>query len=122
VYGLHVCGLDGTRLFHRMIGLVGRKGVRLSKVISQFERTGLQPGKARWRRQAPPSVVVKHSNGARPKGPLDGSGSRLKERKPADGRHQARLRISPGLPRTTHLPSPAWRPRMNRKTARVCEG
>jgi hypothetical protein len=30
--------------------------------------------------------------------PLDGSGSRLKEKKPADGRRQARLRISPGLP------------------------
>ena len=30
--------------------------------------------------------------------PLDGSGSRSKEKKPADGRLQARLRISPGLP------------------------
>ena len=43
---------------------------------------------------------TRHSNGARPMGPLDGSGSRSKEKKPADGRHQARFRISPGLPKT----------------------
>ena len=81
-----------------MIGFIGRKGLRLPKVINQFERKRVQPGKARWRSKTPPSVAVKHSNGARPIGPLDGSGSRSKERKPADGRRQARLRISPGLP------------------------
>jgi hypothetical protein len=99
VYGLYIYGLDETSLFHRMIGFVGRKRLRLSKVINQFERRGAQPGKARWRSKTPPSVAVKHSNGARPKRPLDGSGSRFKEKKPADGRHQARLRISPGLPK-----------------------
>jgi hypothetical protein len=101
VYGLYIYGLDETRLFRRIIGLVGRKGLRLSKVISQFERRLGQPGKARWRSKTPPSVAVKHSNGARPIGPLDGSGSRSKEKKPADGRHQARIRISPGLPLTS---------------------
>jgi hypothetical protein len=84
--GLYIYGLDETRLFHRMIGFVGRKGLRLSKVISQFECRGAQPGTARWRSKTPPSVAVKHSNGARPKRPLDGSGSRSKEKKPADGR------------------------------------
>jgi hypothetical protein len=98
VYGLYIYRLDETRLFHRTIGFIGRKGLRLSKVISQFERRGAQPGKARWRSKTPPSVAVKHSNGARPIGPLDGSGSRSEEKKPADGRHQARIRISPGLP------------------------
>jgi len=100
LYGLYIYGLDETRLFHRMIGFVGRKGLRLSKVISQFERRAAQPGTARWRSKTPPSVAVKHSNGARSKRPLDGSGSRSKEKKPADGRHHARLRISPGLPHT----------------------
>lgn len=41
VYGLYIYGLDETRLFHRRIGFVGRKRLRLSKVISQFERRGL---------------------------------------------------------------------------------
>ena len=41
VYGLYIYGLDETRLFHRMIGFVGRKGLRPSKVISQFERRDL---------------------------------------------------------------------------------
>lgn len=59
VYGVYIYGLDETRLFHRMIGFLGRKGLRLSKVISQFERRGAQPGKARWRSQTPPSVAVK---------------------------------------------------------------
>jgi hypothetical protein len=86
-----------------MIGFIGRKGGRLSKVNNQFERRRAQPGKARWRSKAPPSVAVKHSNGARPIGPLDGSGSRSKEKKPADGRHEARIRISPGLPLKTAM-------------------
>jgi len=38
VYGLYIYGLHETRLFQRMIGFVGRKGLGLSKVISQFER------------------------------------------------------------------------------------
>jgi hypothetical protein len=101
VYGLYIYGLDETRLFRRIIGFVGRKGLRLSKVISQFERRGGQPGKARWRSKTPPSVAVKHSNGARPIGPLDGSGSRLKEKKPADGRRES---PNSNLPRaTTHF-------------------
>ena len=95
---LYIYGLDQTTLFRGIIGFVERKGLRLSKVINQFERRGAQPGKARWRSKTPPSVAVKHSNGARPIGPLDGSGSRSKEKKPADGRLQARVRISPGLP------------------------
>ncbi len=41
VYGLYVDGLDEAKLFHRKIGFVGRKGLRLSKVISQFERRQL---------------------------------------------------------------------------------
>jgi intein/homing endonuclease len=41
VYGLYIYGLDEARRFHRMIGFVGRKGLRLSKVISQLERRGL---------------------------------------------------------------------------------
>jgi len=41
LYGLYVYGLDEARLFDRMIGFVGRKALRLSKVISQFERRGL---------------------------------------------------------------------------------
>jgi len=68
----------------------------LSKVISRFERRGLQPGKARWRRQTPPSVAVKHSNGARPARPLDGSGSRSKEKTPADGRPKPEFESPPG--------------------------
>ena len=99
VYGLYIYGLDESRLFRRMIGFVGRKGLRLSKVISQFERRGAQPGKARWRSKTPPSVAVKHSNGARPIGPLDGSGSRLKEKKPADGRPEG---PNSNLPRATN--------------------
>jgi hypothetical protein len=63
VYGLYIYGLDEARLFHRMIGFVGRKGLRLSKVINQFERRGSQPGKARWRSKTPPSVAVKQPNG-----------------------------------------------------------
>jgi hypothetical protein len=97
VYGLYIYGLDETRLFRRIIGF-GRKGLRLSKVISQFERRGGQPGKARWRSKTPPSVAVKHSNGARPIGPLDGSGSRSKEKKPADGRPES---PNSNLPRAT---------------------
>jgi hypothetical protein len=99
VYGLYIYGLDETRLFRRIIGFVGRKGLRLSKVISQFERRGGQPGKARWRSKTPPSVAVKHSNGARPIGPLDGSGSRSKEKKPADGRPEG---PNSNLPRATN--------------------
>jgi hypothetical protein len=49
VHGLYIYGLDETRLFQRIIGFIGRKGLRLSKVISQFERRAAQPGKARWR-------------------------------------------------------------------------
>jgi len=41
VYGLCIYGLDETRLFHTRIGFVGRKRLRLSKVISQFERREL---------------------------------------------------------------------------------
>jgi hypothetical protein len=119
LYGLYIYGLDETRLFHRMIGFVGRKGLRLSKVISQFERRGAQPGTARWRSKTPPSVAVKHSNGARPKRPLDGSGSRSKEKKPADGRLQARLRISPGLP-TILVDHPDRRPRSKLRCNTLC--
>jgi hypothetical protein len=49
VYGLYIYGLEEARLYRRMIGFIGRKGLRLSKVISQFERRRVQPGKARWR-------------------------------------------------------------------------
>jgi len=41
IYGLYIYGLDETRLFHRRIGFVGCKRLRLSKVISQLERRHL---------------------------------------------------------------------------------
>jgi hypothetical protein len=49
---------------------------------------------------------TRHSNGARPKRPLDGSGSRSKEKKPADGRHDS---PNSNLPRATILRSHKWR-------------
>jgi hypothetical protein len=100
VYGLYIYGLEEARLYRRMIGFIGRKAPRLSKVINQFKRRRVQPGKARWRSKTPPSVAVKHSNGARPIGPLDGSGSRSKEKKPADGRPES---PNSNLPRATTI-------------------
>jgi hypothetical protein len=49
VYGLYIYGLEEARLYRRMIGFIGRKALRLSKVINQFKRRRVQPGKARWR-------------------------------------------------------------------------
>jgi hypothetical protein len=119
VHGPYTYGLEEARLYRRMIAFMGRKGPRLPKVINQFERRRVQPGKARWRSKAPPSVAVKHSNGARPIGPLDGSGSRSKEKKPADGRHEARIRISPGLP-TIPVSYPEMDPAAGQEYTRNC--